>query len=813
MKASIAIFLVIINFSTFAINDSNEKKIDHFLSNIDSLYKCNTEKVHLHTDRSIYTPGEDIWFKAYLLEGTTHYPNTSSRNLHVELISSSGDIIDEKVIFIQLSCGNGDFHLGQDLPAGSYQIRAYTNFMRNFDEGLFFTKEIMILQSGSDVEVVNIPEPKIDLQFFPESGNLVAGIKSKVAVKAINEKGKGVDVKFSIYNKNNALVAKGLSQFRGMGYLYLKPKKNDFYFALIEGDKRKVKYPLPPVTPEGHTLQMLDSLSENNLALQINRSDTLVEEEKVSLLVQARGILIYNGEFILKSLQSKVHIPWHIFPEGIASIILFDKNGVPVAERLVFNSTLNKINVEIVELENEEEVDGIVRLAIQTTDHGGNPVAANLSLAVTEKLSSESQMQPGFNIFSQILLNSDLKGNIEDPDYYFTDGNPKKEQYLDLVMLTNGWKRYIWTEYTMKNCFDFPYEFEEGFNFSGVVQKPFSDKPQTSMKTTFSITEGQFYFDKTISNEKGEFSFRNIMLYDSVNVKAKSYNKNGKLSSRIEMHQEQYKSPPVKFRPQISGNIVDEFSFEDYKKMADVISQQLSLKTNKYINIEEVTVSAPKIEKAVDPIRKFHRTNHIVKVEDIPIGAIDIFQLLQSKFPGVKVNGKCPNVNVMIRGRTSLTNAGSPQDVLYLLDGIICDNKTICNIHPSNVESIEIFKGAAAAIFGSRGANGAILIYTKNGDQLKELEESNVGISTIIAKGFYRSREEYKPKYKAADYENIPKNRTTLFWIPYLVTDSQGKAEVSYLNSTKQAEYNIIIEGVGVKNGIANMVISYKTTY
>ena len=106
------------------------------------------EKVYLHTDRTYYFPGDDIWFKAYLIDAADRLFCGNSKNLHVELISPSSKIIDSRIIRLDGGLGNGDFKLADDLKSGRYRLRAYTNYMRNFSDQLFFSKEIFIVNSA-----------------------------------------------------------------------------------------------------------------------------------------------------------------------------------------------------------------------------------------------------------------------------------------------------------------------------------------------------------------------------------------------------------------------------------------------------------------------------------------------------------------------------------------------------------------------------------------------------------------------------------------------------------------------------------------
>ncbi len=155
------------------------------------------EKVYLHVDRDTYYPGEDVWFKAYLIDALDHLLTNHSHNLHVELISPALRIISYRIIRLDGGLGNGDFKLPDDISSGRYRIRAYTNYMRNFSDQLFFTKEITIIRGKEQIEAsdqVKRIKNSIRLHFFPEGGSLIENVSSIVAFKTVDNLGNGCEV-------------------------------------------------------------------------------------------------------------------------------------------------------------------------------------------------------------------------------------------------------------------------------------------------------------------------------------------------------------------------------------------------------------------------------------------------------------------------------------------------------------------------------------------------------------------------------------------------------------------------------------------
>lgn len=163
---------------------------------------------------------------------------------------------------------------------------------------------------------------------------------------------------------------------------------------------------------------------------------------------------------------------------------------------------------------------------------------------------------------------------------------------------------------------------------------------------------------------------------------------------------------------------------------------------------------------------------------------------MQGRIAGVMINGAYPNMSVSIRG------GGTP---LFLLNGMQVEMDMIMMVNPNDVESIDVLKGASAAIYGMRGGNGVIAVYTKNGEFISK---PTVGIHDIKYPGFYRAREFYSPNYEVPIEEhNFPDIRTTLYWNPSIRTDKDGNAKVSFYTSDVTSSHTIKIEGVS-KDGI-----------
>jgi len=418
---------------------TNDKVLKNLISQIDELNKHLDQKVYLHLDKSFYTSGENIRFKAYLVDQVFHQLDHRSGTLNVELISPMGVLIKKFYTAMEKGVGYGDILIPHSLSSGNYILRSNTNWMQNFDKDRFFTTTIIIYNPELRPEKTKINHgnrhTKIDLQFFPEGGYLVADIISQLAFKATDENGRGLDIRGKIVDKHQNVVTKFKSFHHGMGAVYFKPGLNNQYFALVETDTSEMKFPLPAIQENGFILTVNPLLS--NVIKIVIRSSPDHWGQNYYLIGQSRGQSYYHYRGKIEDGVAMVEIPKSKFPSGIMHLTLFDQIGIPRCERLVFINHHQDYNVAITSqlkpLKPRQKVD----LKLNITQPDGSPAKANLSISVVDSYIDE-QSPAGADIYANLLLTSELKGTIENPLFYFKDQEKSTQRALDLLLLTQG---------------------------------------------------------------------------------------------------------------------------------------------------------------------------------------------------------------------------------------------------------------------------------------------------------------------------------------------------------------------------------------
>ena len=533
------IFIGFLLFSVVAFSQTGSPEMDTLNEQLQSLAKtAPAEQVYLQTNKEIYETGEDLWFKAYLLDRSSLAPSLLSQTLYVQVISQlTGQSVWNEKYEIQDGFADGHVYLGESLAEGDYFLAAYTGqsfyndslelnaicrikvrkdmkpriavttgfnrlyynandtislklsilsehgdpaYMAEIEsrwlqgEKVIRQENTLANQKGEstltfaskgpkkglkvDVKIkynlkelnLSIPIPykkrgPIQFDLFPEGGSLVEGLASNMAFKAVNQDGTPLDVEGTLYDDEKPLQA-FKSAHDGMGVMKVVPAPGKKYLIRLSKPKCDSAFTLPPVQPSGVVMQ-LSTRDEKNMTFIVSKSADL-ENTKVYLRGQVRGI-VYCIALGMLNQELKIKIPLSEFPcQGIVQFTLFDHNLTPLAERLVYVNPEKKLHIETKMSKERYETREKASLKISVNDENGKAVVADLGVSVFDKLYKNPQNTG--NILTSCLLNSELKGRLYDPAYYFDGKNEDRNDALDLLLLTQGWRNFVWSEDNLK---------------------------------------------------------------------------------------------------------------------------------------------------------------------------------------------------------------------------------------------------------------------------------------------------------------------------------------------------------------------------
>ncbi len=780
-------------------NDTLERIIAAFERSISERPQ---EKVYLHLDRPYYAAGETVWFKAYLTAGPYHEPSLLSQTIYVELIDGEGQIVQHLRLFAPDGSASGQLFLPDSLGSGNYLVRSYTNWMRNSGEAYFFHRELKIWNSET-VLAANANQGTLDIQFFPEGGNLVDGIMSKVAFKVIGDDGLGKAVKGKILD-GAKVIAEFESNPLGMGVFPLVPEKGKQYKALVGEPGQEVI--LPASQDSGIVMSVTNSPRAEDIMIKIQASGNS-DIQSVNLLAQTRGLVCASSRADLSKKILFVRIPKREFPSGIAQITALDGAGIPLAERLVFIDHQDHLSISVSTDKSAYAPRDPVRIEVEARNKDGKPVTANLSLSVFDSgqiLADENKE----TIQSNLLISSELKGHIESPGYYFNPENPDRQEALDFLMLTQGWRRFTIKEALNAELQKPVYRIEKGLTIRGVLNDPKTNKPvdagTVSYLSLFPVVESK----TAVSTASGEFELQDLVYYDSAAIVLQGKSKNGKSPASV-LAESSYTPPILDYRtnPRFVAPTDLERNFLSNAEVRKNIDRAFDFDTAD-VSLGAVEVRGKRIVEPYAGPRIYGSGTAAIKVagnsglenQQHPL------DLIKGRVAGVQVSGSGQNWKVVIQGVGSINSSTEP---LIMVDDIPVRLESLHTIPVYDIESVTVWKGPDTAVFGARGTNGAIGFYTK-----KKTESSSPPAEKATdpsVSGYQIEQEFYSPKYAVqGPAQAKPDRRVTLFWAPNILTDSSGKATVLFFNHDVETVIHGEIEGLGESGSPGTSRFHYK---
>jgi len=794
-------------------------KGDLFIEKFDSTirnYNNNNpvEKVFLHANKDVFFGGENLWYKAYAVLGEHHRYSMASKVLYVDLIDSNNKLVLSQTHKLYEGQGQGHMELLSTLQAGVYHLRAYTNWMRNFDDDFFFTKKIKLINTSNVKNVESEPQENIDLQFFPEGGYAINEMSGKIAFKAIGSDGLGVKVKGHIENTKGETIVAIRSMYQGMGFFTLKPEPNERYTVILDNGS---KYELPKIQKEGYTM-FVDNLDPRNVKIKIQASDEL-RNKPFYIIGLSNNNKQYQGRYKFNAASViDFEIPKSRLPSGVLTLTLFDETMRPWCERVLFINNKIELNIQTELNKSDFRKRDKFELKVHINDAYGAPLSTNFSVAVTDTERVEKD-EFGDNILTYLLLQSDIKGFVENPGYYFNDDRRSTTAKLDLLMLTQGWRKFNWQELENTN-FELPkdFVFERGYSISGIAAN-MQDEPLQTKELKMIAKSGEFlnlYTTKT--KEDGSFIIDNVTNEGNVEMAFNVYNENGDaIDTKVTILETKGENnlPMPNFKAQ--GTYITDSDLVSGSNRPFAVYQDAE-------QLDEVLVEADK--KFANELTKYKKSlfgvepDHTIMNDDKRSGNI-LFHF--NNIPGVSVD-MLHNV-IFFRG--------NPFGPIWIVDGVRMESEAtrdvisdaistnpyqdkmkpnipdfVYNLDMSNIERVEIIKQASkAAIYGPEGKYGVIIVYTKTGRP----KPNNAFTSKHKVQGFSKVKEFYSPKYDVVleEHKN-PDNRATLYWNPSVKTDKNGNATIVFYNSDTAKSFQVDIQALSEYGTPGTYLNTYK---
>jgi len=693
---------------------------------------------------------------------------------------------------------------------GSITLTFANNGTKPFTNGNITTNIRLDIRPKYITKVIPLKatSTKIDMQFFPESGYLVNGIRSKVAFKALGADGLGVDVKGTVVDEQNNEVTQLASQHLGMGFFSITPEAGKTYTAkLIYADGTDASLPLPAANDKGYVLSVYNNPESPDVSVKISLSQSTFQESQgseISLVAQASGTIVYAAKTKLESAVFTTHIPRTRFLSGIVQFTLFSAKGEPLNERIILVQNPDLLNLSLNTPKQVFTTREKVKLDISAKNKDGEPVIGAFSVAVIDESKVPVDETTENTILSNILLTSDIKGYVEKANYYFANINEKTQADLDVLMLTQGYRRFSWQQVINNNFLPPAFGAEKTIAIAGHVTN-LDDKPIPHAKVKLLSTAGGLFILDTLADAQGKFVFNNLLFTDSVKFVLQARTPKDGKNVKIDLDNI---APQAVSKSKNTGDIEVNIN----TKMASYLQnskKQYDNFLNNGIIKRGITLSEVSIAGKKNPVFSSGNLNgaghadKIVTAEKL-INCTNLIDCLP-----YLINVSVKSGVVYLPG---IHNMGGEVPMLIVVDGIYMDSAFLQSVLASDVESVEVLKSPMyTSIYGARAAGGVLVVNMKKGPGNSDYKRYSPDMVTYKATGYHKTREFYSPQYDDVKTNaKVADLRTTIYWHPNVITDKNGSASIQFFNTDSPGTYRVVIEGIDASGNIGRQVYRYR---
>jgi MG2 domain len=769
------------------------------------------EKVFLQTDKSFYAANEDVWMKAWCT--TIEGPSYLSRILYVDLVDASGKVVQKKMYKLDsLSSANANMMLPTDIKSGNYSINAYTLWMLNFPE-FIFSKNIFVYgkEYFSEKKKAKFPKAQLKLQFFPEGGEIISGVENRIAFKATDVFGYPVNIEGQIEDETGNKISTIRTEHDGMGaFEFLAEPGKKYKASVSNGNSASLYFKLPDSKDEGIALKINNS-NPNRLFVVLKRGEKnkqLYNELKV--VAQLNYQIVNTTMLNIDEGQSALSINKKGLPPGIIQVTVFDKNNLPVAERVAFIENYHLLQPAITQELINNKAKGKNRISFLID----SVTASSVSCLVT---SYDSTVKYEDNLAASLLFGTELQGTVFNKGYYVKDKDPVTLRHLDLLMMTQGWRRYDWKKIISNEPIALQYPVESSLSFRGTMYKSDRKEVVTNGKVSFIIrgADSTSILAEAKLTDKGEFMLADI-----------DYKKNAEVAYMGTNNNRDNFVVDVKLKP----NYIDSLSVSRYypkitldtfgvaaNSRLQATASQVRIDKNdssafvKYL--DNVTVTSKRMSR-IDSLNNEYATGVFQMGKSIDPAEYQhystIWQMIQVSVPGITVEGNPFDPTVSFNrfgglGIGSTTTGDESSDlplslplvmqeggIAFFINEVNVSKDVINSLSTSDVAFIKVLKNEASGLGASQGA---IAIYTKTGKDISARSYDKT-YTRERHEGYALIKEFYSPDYSLPENKSIKDNRYTLFWSGSIRQAKDKKYRFEFYNNDDGNKMRLVIQGI-----------------
>ncbi len=752
------------------------------------------EKLFLHLDRPVYLSGETMWFKIYAVDGTYSRPLALSSVAYVEVLDAGNRPVLQGKVALKTAVGQGSFVLPASLAAGSYTVRAYTSWMKNFSPDAYFQRAVTVINTSVASGAGSKDSATYDARFFPEGGNLVRGLRSRVAFKVTDKAGRGVAAEGKVLNQSGTVVATFKTLRLGMGNFVFTPAANqDTYTAVVTlGRSRAVTRPLPRPYEQGYVMH-LENTGADQLTLTVTSTST--RPETVFLLGHSRQKIALAARMQLVDGKATFAVNKTALLDGVSHFTLFNADQKPVCERLYFQVPKHRLAIAAHADKPQYTTRDKVSVQVAVADQQ-LPATASLSMAVY-RLDSLTAA-PGPAIDRYLGLTSDLQGPVENPDYYFTATGPEAAEATDNLLLTQGWSRFRWEDVlaTAPKPFDYLPE-PNGPLVRAQLTQAGTRQPRRGITAYLAAPSRVTRLSNAQSNDQGlvQFELNQFPRPQEIMLQTDASQDSTCQLAVLDPFSARFASTPLP-----PFGLTARFQ-SDYAKR-HLQAQVQDVFGGKYRNryAPEPVDSLPFYGKPTETYFLDKYTRFKVMEE-----------VLREYVPGVIVRIRKDGFHLIVVDKLNKTVLeGNP---MVLLDGVpVFNTNKIMAMNPLKIQKLEVVDGRY--FHGLAAYNGIVSFTTYKGD----LEGFPLDPRVLVQQyeGVQRQREFYAPRYATpqAAQSRLPDLRNLLYWNPEIALTGPEARTLDFYTGDQAGRYLVVVQGLSAAGqpGSTSLVLEVKPT-
>lgn len=748
--------LIIIVFACTSIFARQRPPLTEVLNNYS--LRNPQEKIFIHTDKNFWVAGETSWFKIYLVNGQNHQPSHTSRVAYFEVVSSENQVVLQTKVELNNGFGKGQISIPPSISSGNYYLRAYTRWMQNYSPDFYFHQPITIINTFRRLfDNASQSSPGIDVQFFPEGGQWIDGIKHRVAFRAINQNGMGIDFIGTLINSNGDTLQYFKPQKFGIGFLEITPSASEEYTVAVRYENKIIQTKLPPVKSTGFAMHVTDSLSSFNVAIKTKG----VYDQQLYVIAHTRHNVKIAATSSLSNGLAEFKLAKSELNAGISHITVFDAAGQPVCERLIFSKP-NSTTVQVSTDRDQTSTRKKISLNLQSA----NDYISNLSVSITRQDSLSQFSQP--DIVSYLLLTSDLKGTIESPHYY----QSASASAIDNLMLTHGWTRFNWQDITKPRPVQHIPEYRSHIIEANVVDKQ-ANTPIPGVVAYVSAPGKKIELGGGITNKNG------LLLVEANYLKGP--------------HKLILQSPYVQAKVEIKSPFSSDF-VKLYLPDINLSEKNTTALIDKSISMQLNDAFGKQAAAAlISDSSAFYRTAPETYMLDDYTRFPVMEEVMREYVKSVWVRKRDNQFifKIIDRDKGDLLENES----LVLLDGVpVLNVNDIMEFDPLKIKQLDVIPGRY--FVGSLAFDGIVSYRTYKGD----LGGFKFRSETVMIdyEGLQQAKEFYSPRYETIPEINsrIPDGRHLLYWNPEVQISGNETKQLEFYTSDQPGRYKAIVQGI-----------------